>query len=233
MFSHSGSSFPFSVGLLDDGSSLDPPPIGKGGNVEGALANALWLMFRDHVVTPAVDPNPKVTRSISGDLSTVGSNSWIFNADVATRFQQLIWDPFNTLAGFDPPSSNNFVGAIQAGAGSDWFTIKACFYLMNIGIEFVSLSSISVPQGPVAGGTTLTVQGDGFVAPKSFGGESVTMRVLFNGVAATGITVNSATEIEATTPAGLGTGLVDVVIELWVRGTVADNATLAGAFEYI
>ncbi|MET7688111.1 IPT/TIG domain-containing protein [Streptomyces sp. NPDC005483] len=55
-----------------------------------------------------------------------------------------------------------------------------------------SLSSLSPSQGPVAGGTTVTLTGTGFTGATA---------VRFDGTAATSFTVNSATQITAVSPA--------------------------------
>ncbi len=63
------------------------------------------------------------------------------------------------------------------------------------------VTSIAPDEGAEAGGTTITITGTGFVS-----GCTVTV----GGDAATGVTFNSATEIECDVPAG--TGVADVVV---------------------
>ena len=57
----------------------------------------------------------------------------------------------------------------------------------------LAVTSVSPSSGPVSGGTAITITGTGFVS-------GATVRV--GGVAATGVTVVSATQLRATTPAG-------------------------------
>ncbi|MCY3022330.1 MAG: IPT/TIG domain-containing protein [Planctomycetota bacterium] len=64
-----------------------------------------------------------------------------------------------------------------------------------------TISAVSPPAGPLAGGTDVTIGGDTFVA-----GATVT----FGGTAATNVAVVDTTHITCTTPAGTGT--VDVVV---------------------
>jgi hypothetical protein len=64
-----------------------------------------------------------------------------------------------------------------------------------------TVSSFTPTSGPAAGGTTVTITGTGFAA---------TSTVHFGAVAATAVTVDSATKITATTPAGVGTVAVFV-----------------------
>ncbi|MDN2715587.1 IPT/TIG domain-containing protein [Janthinobacterium sp. SUN120] len=81
------------------------------------------------------------------------------------------------------------------------------------------VSSISPTAGPAAGSTTVTISGTGFGSATA---------VTFGGTAATGFTVNSATQITATAPAGSGT--VDVRVTT-VGGTSATSA--ADQFTYV
>jgi len=81
-----------------------------------------------------------------------------------------------------------------------------------------TVSSVAPPQGPVAGGTAVTITGTGFGA-----GATVTI----GGVAATNVAVMGATSITATTPAG-GAGPADVSVT-----TPGGTATLAGGFTYL
>ena len=56
-----------------------------------------------------------------------------------------------------------------------------------------TVTSVSPTSGPTAGGTTITINGTNFVS-------GATVRV--GGVAATGVTFLSATQVRANTPAG-------------------------------
>jgi hypothetical protein len=64
-----------------------------------------------------------------------------------------------------------------------------------------TVSNVNPATGPASGGTPVTVTGTNFAAGDT---------VAFGGSAATGVTVNSATSITATSPAGSGT--VDVTV---------------------
>ena len=77
--------------------------------------------------------------------------------------------------------------------------------------------SISPAVGPVAGGTIVTITGTNLIG---------TTAVTFNGTAATGVSVISATSLTATTPAGT-VGSVNVVIT-----TPNGTATGTGAYTY-
>jgi hypothetical protein len=80
-----------------------------------------------------------------------------------------------------------------------------------------SITSVSPSTGTTAGGTTVTITGSNFTG---------TTAVTFGGTAATSFTVDSSTQITATTPAG-SAGVVAVAV------TNADGTdTEAGAFTY-
>lgn len=82
-----------------------------------------------------------------------------------------------------------------------------------------TVTAISPVSGPITGGSAVTITGTNFVA-----GATVTI----GGVAATGITVVSATSITATTPAG-AEGAANVV----VTNADVQIATLTGGFTYV
>ena len=92
----------------------------------------------------------------------------------------------------------------------------------NAAEEFVgpAVTLLNPTSGPVAGGTQVTITGTGFVGVSA---------VTFGGSAATGITVNSVTQITATAPAHAA-GLVDVRVAT-PAGTSAN--TLADDYTYV
>ena len=75
------------------------------------------------------------------------------------------------------------------------------------------IMSISPTSGPAAGGTTVTIRGEGLTGAS---------KVLFGTVPARSFTVNSATQITALSPAGSGT--VDVTVMTPVGTTATSNA---------
>ena len=81
-----------------------------------------------------------------------------------------------------------------------------------------TLTSVSPPSGPTAGGTTITLTGTGFVS-------GATVRV--GGTAATNVTFVSATQVTARTPAGTA-GARDVQI----TNANGQSATRVGGFTY-
>jgi RHS repeat-associated protein len=81
-----------------------------------------------------------------------------------------------------------------------------------------ALTDIYPREGPAAGGTLVRVFGTGFVAGAT--------QVKFGSAAATNVTVAAATELLATTPAGIGTADVSVT-------TGSGTSTLAARYVYL
>ena len=80
-----------------------------------------------------------------------------------------------------------------------------------------TISALSPDNGPVSGGTPITITGSGFVPGPE---------LLINGLTATAITVVSVTQITAVTPASGTTGLKTVKL------TNPDGQNIAGSFTY-
>ena len=84
-----------------------------------------------------------------------------------------------------------------------------------------TLTAVSPASGPTAGGTVITVTGTNFAA-----GASVTV----GGVASTGVTVVSSTQIRATTPAGsTGAKAVQVTNPSGLSASLANGFSYTGA----
>ena len=101
------------------------------------------------------------------------------------------------------------VGGTSATSAADQFTY----------VPAPAVTAVSPSRGPTAGGTTVTITGTDFAGAAA---------VTFGGTAATGYTVNSASQITATAPAGSGT--VDIRVTT-VGGTSATTA--ADQYTYV
>jgi hypothetical protein len=77
-----------------------------------------------------------------------------------------------------------------------------------------TVTGLSVTHGPASGGTTVTVTGTGFTGATSVG---------FGGLPAAAFTVESATQIQATTPAEPA-GTVDVTVTTSAGGSTSSSA---------
>jgi hypothetical protein len=96
--------------------------------------------------------------------------------------------------------------------------IAFVFASISVALACSSVTGVSPASGPAAGGTAVTITGDGF--------RCKTIAVTFGGNPATSFNVESDTEITATVPPGTGTVDVTVVID----GT---PHTLSGGYSYI
>jgi hypothetical protein len=111
--------------------------------------------------------------------------------------------------------------ANNAGAVTVAVTVNGETGSLTNGFSYVAVptvSSVSPNNGPIAGGTAVTITGTNFAA-----GATVT----FGSTAATNVVVVSGTQITATTPAG-SAGAVTVTVA--VSG---QNASLANGFTYV
>ncbi len=109
------------------------------------------------------------------------------------------------------------VSIILSGQTNSTTLSKALSYVPS-----PSVSGVVPTSGPESGGTSVTITGTGF-AP----GGGATASVKFGTAAASDVTVNSATQITASSPSvAPGTGTVDVTVTLTLPGgTAATSAT--------
>lgn len=112
----------------------------------------------------------------------------------------------------------------QAGTVDVTVACAAGSFTLADGFEYhdaaaVSITGLNPPNGPVGGGTTVTITGTGFA-----GGPTT---VAFGGANGTGVTVNSDTELTVLTPAAAAAGPVSVAIS-----NANGAASLPNAFVY-
>ena len=91
-------------------------------------------------------------------------------------------------------------GTSKTGFSTTYF---AKFRITGTAITAPTISALTPDRGTTGGGTTVTITGTGFTGA---------IAVTFAGVAAASLTVDSATQITAVTPAGASAGDVDVSI---------------------
>ncbi len=176
--------------------------------------------------------------SISGDTIIVGDPSAAINGTAqgaAYSFTKpasgwtdmtetdLIIDPAGNVGfgfGNAVAISGNMVvvGEYESDVGGN-FDEGAAYVLTNPAIAALTVTGISPSQGPLAGGTAVTITGTGFTGATA---------VDFGALAASSFTVNSDTQIVATSPAGTGT--VDVTV---VTAEGASATTSADQFRYV
>ena len=107
-----------------------------------------------------------------------------------------------------------FTTALTSGVVSNYYSSQSSAYANGS----PTITSISPNQGPVAGGTSVTITGTNLTG---------TTGVTFGGSSATNVTVNSSTSVTVTTPAKTA-GAVDVTLS-----TSVGSVTSSGAYTYL
>ena len=102
--------------------------------------------------------------------------------------------------------------------GNVFFAISRPSFTISAPVSSPTITAVAPATGPVAGGTTVTITGTNLTGAT---------QVAFGGTAATSFSVDSATQVTATTPARAA-GAVDVSVT-----TPAGTATATGAFTYV
>ena len=164
-------------------------------------------------VSPTAGPTAGGTSVVITGTNLSGATAVTFGATAAPGFTVNSATQITATAPAGSPGTVDVrvttTGGTSATGAADQFTY----------VPAPTVTSISPTSGPQAGGTTVTLTGT------NLGGATA---VTFGATAATGFTVNSATQITATAPAGTGT--VDVRITT-VGGTSATSA--ADQFTYV
>ncbi len=173
-------------------------------------------------VAPASPPTVSSISPTSG--STSGGTSVVITGTNLSGATSVTFGA--TSAGFTVNSATQITATAPSGSNTVdvRVTTSAGTSPMSAADQFTYLASpavtaISPASGPAAGGTTVTINGSNF---------SGTTAVTFGAAPASGFTVNSASQITATAPAGTGT--VDVRITT-SGGTSATSA--ADQFTFI
>ncbi|GJM21853.1 MAG: hypothetical protein DHS20C15_17680 [Planctomycetota bacterium] len=185
-----------------------------------SLTNAFPIDVGDPIaalpVVDSVSPNTGAGSgftpvTITGEDFT-GATSVTFGGSPALSF---VVDSATQISAVSPPGTplSNVTVTVTTPNGSG-SKPNAFFYGFD---PTPVVDTITPDVGPLAGGTTVTISGTTVVG---------VTEVRFDGVAGTGLSINSGTELEVTTPPGAMSGPVDVVVD----GNGIDS--LAGGFEY-
>ncbi|MBE3123707.1 MAG: IPT/TIG domain-containing protein [Planctomycetes bacterium] len=184
-------------------------------NYQGTATATLTIKYAAPTVTSITPSSGPVA---GGTPVTVTGTSFVSGATVT-----LGGVPTANVVVVSPTSITATTGTHAAGVTSVVVTnADAQTGTLANGFTYVAPPTVTAVQptsGPVAGGTPVTIAGTGFVS-----GASVTM----GGVAATSVTVVSASSITARTPAH-ATGAVAVA----VTNPDGQTATLAGGYTYV
>jgi len=171
-----------------------------------------------YVVSPAVTALSPATGPVAGGTSVTltgahlsGATAVKFGATNATSFTLDSATQITAVAPAAAAGSVN-VTVVTAGGASGAAAGNAYTYA-----PVPTLASILPTAGPTGGGNAVVINGTGFTGATT---------VKFGAINATTFTVNSATQITATAPAG-SAGTVDVVVT-----TAGGAGTLVGAYRY-
>ena len=134
--------------------------------------------------------------------STCSNVTWVSASEVTCVA------PAKTAGTYDVVE-NNPNGVTSGTSGAQKYTAVAA----------PTLGGVAPANGPVGGGTSISLTGTGFASNAT---------VTVNGVACTNVTVASSTRIDAVTPPGPGAGAMTVV----VTNPDGQNIALGGAFYY-
>ncbi len=180
----------------------------------GTLTSAFTYLAAPTVseITPNSGPLAGATTvTISGSGFVSGGTTVTIGGAAATGVVVLSASSLTAVTPAGTAGPRNVVVTTAGGSG----TLESGFeYLLAPAVR-----SVAPEAGPLAGGTTVTVNGSGFVT----GATAVTI----GGVAATAVVVTNGNWLTAVTPAG-SAGPKDVVVT-----TPGGSATLAGGFTYL
>ncbi len=177
-------------------------------------------------LTPTTLPTGALLQAYNQPMSTAGGTApYAYVVESGTLPPGLNLSPSGVLAG-TPTSAGSFNFVIKStdstGGNGPYATSRSYSIVVNAQ-ALPTISNISPRSGPTSGGTSVTITGTGF---------SGTTAVRFGATNATNVTVYSATQITATSPAGAGAGTVDVTVTTpaGISATsAADQFTYAGA----
>ncbi|MBC7724914.1 MAG: IPT/TIG domain-containing protein [Burkholderiaceae bacterium] len=126
-----------------------------------------------------------------------GATTATFDGDPGTVFSV---DSDTQITVTSPARAVGTIDVVVVTAGGD--SLPADFTYTALGVVLPTISSLVPDNGPVIGGTVVTITGSGFTGATG---------VLFDGLPGTAVAVDSDTQITVTSPAHIA-GPVDVVV---------------------
>jgi hypothetical protein len=215
-------SAPASFTVTSDTSLTATDPAGAAGTVNVTVTNATGTSATSSTDQFSYLAPPSVT-SISPSAGPLGGGTSV--TITGTHFAAATSVAFgaSTASGFTVISDTQIDATSPAGTGLEGVTVTSPGGTSApINFDFVAaptITEVAPDAGPLLGGTTTTITGTGFTDAFALD---------FGGVAASGFTVISSTEITAVAPAGAGT--VDVSVTT-PGGTSATN--VSDEFSYL
>lgn len=163
-------------------------------------------------LSPTSGPGSGGTSVVITGSNLSGAMAVTFGASAATAFTVNSNTQITATA---PAGTGTVAVTVTTGAGTSAANPTGQFTY----IAAPMVSGISPNTGPLVGGTSVTITGTNL---------SGAMAVRFGSAAATGYTINSATQITATAPAGTGTVDITVITSGGISATsAADKYTYA------
>lgn len=209
------SSWIYGIGLGPDNLAS----INRGERIEGMFANGIVDLFWNLVVLPFYPLiNLRIIESTNGDILT--NNSWLAHPGIQANFIKLIWEPLQLLinSNIDPNVSNYLENVINNNP-SIAHKIRGILNSYNMAVVSSSITSISPNQGPITGGTIVTIMGANFIEPFTNRlGRDADLEVMFGSFVVQNITVLNDTMLEVIAPPNLASGSVPITITLYLRG---------------
>ena len=203
-----------------------PVPFNCGGPDTAASAVPNPGTFADHLTIPIeTPPGPTVTAVSPTHGPAAGGNSVIITGTNLTGATAVRFGSANATS-FTVNSGTQITATAPAGtagstvdvtvttAGGTSATSAADHYTYDAPTPAPTVTSLNPTHGPAAGGTSVTITGTNLTGATA---------VKFGSTNATSFTVNSATQITATAPAGTAGSTVDVTVTT-PGGTSATNA---------
>ncbi len=172
--------------------------------------------------------NPIAGLSIGSDGNFYGTTEFGGTADLGTIFRITPTGTLTTLFSFSTPVGTDPFGGVIQGRDGNFYGTANWGGPLNGGVVYrlvlgagpaPAITGVSPANGPMAGGTALTISGSDFQP-----GVTVTI----GGIPATNVTFISATTIRAFTPASASSGAVAVA----VLNPDGQSRTLPSAFTY-
>ena len=164
-------------------------------------------------VSPSAGPLAGSTSVIITGISFTGATAVDFGSTAATTFTV---NSYTQITATDAAGTGVVDVTVATAIGTSSTTIADQFTY----VAAPTVSGLSPTTGPAVGSTSVIITGSGFTGDAT--------AVMFGSTAATTFTVNSATQIAATDPAG--TGVVDVTV-VTAGGTSATST--ADQFAYV
>lgn len=229
------------TGTPNEGRDLGPDAssprhFDTGFSVEGAFTNALYLLFRDAIDGVSGVPGRKDSMIPETEDGTLASAAgWITDPTARQRFTDFIFRTLDQLPDDEPTTAkylNEVETAVSGDPGVSWPRLLADVRIFNMFVDRPRVTGVQPAGGPVAGGQTITVQGDFFLNNRPYTGLTTraNTEVEIGGQPASALTVVDTNTLEVTTP-GVPTSDHGRTVDVTVS-TLAGDETLASAYTY-